>query len=217
MRCRKARWYLSARCDDTLSQRQRTRLDHHLKGCGACRREAFFFSEIGVAASRMETVSVRPDFNLRLRAAIRRAEVAPARISGWRERFAVLRLRPALVAGAAVAVMLVAVGSYQYSSFNSEQAKMAEQVRRGEEGRLARARAMGLPTGEQILPAGWTPVDGFSPEMRKLQEQYLAAENLPRNYIIEADNLNDPLSQKPRPLYVMPTVPSEQMVRKVSY
>lgn len=217
MRCRKARWYLSARCDDTLSERQRTRLSHHLEGCGECRREAFFFSAIGAAASRMGTVAVRPDFNLRLRAAIRRTETAPARLAGWRERFAVLRLRPALAMGVAAVALFVAVGSYQFSSFRSAQATIAEQALRGEEGRLARARAMGLPTGEQILPAGWTPVDGLSPEMRRLQEQYLAAENLPRNYIIEADDLDDPLSQKPRPLYVMPTVPSEQMVRKVSY
>lgn len=217
MRCRKARWYLSARCDDTLSERQRARLNQHLEGCAECRSEAFYFSEIGAAASRMETVSVRPDFNLRLRAAIRRAEAAPVGLSGWRERFAVLRLRPALAMGVVALALLTAVGSYQFSSFNSEQAAMAEQVRRGEEGRLARDRAMGLPTGEQILPAGWTPVDGLSPEMQRLQEQYLAAENLPRNYIIEAEDLNDPLSEKPQPLYVMPTVPSEQVIRKVSY
>ncbi|HUU46723.1 MAG TPA: zf-HC2 domain-containing protein [Acidobacteriota bacterium] len=217
MRCRKARWYLSARCDDTLSERQRQRLNGHLEACADCRREAFYFSENAAASTRVERVAVRPDFNLRLRAAVRRAEAEAAAPTGWHAWLTGLSLRPAFAVASAAAIILAGIGAYQFSDFSRDRAALAENTQRAEQGRLARAQAMGLSEAEPILPAGWTAVDGLSPEMQRLQEQYLAGENLPRNYIVQSEGLDDPLSNKPRPLYVMPTVPSEQMVREVSY
>ncbi|MEW5700618.1 MAG: zf-HC2 domain-containing protein [Candidatus Zixiibacteriota bacterium] len=204
MRCRKARWYLSARCDGTLSERQRVRLDAHLSACPECRREGFYFSEIGALAERLEKVSVRPDFNLRLRAAIRRVETGESR-PAWRRRFIPVIPRPVLALAAATLVVGVGLGAYRFLS--------------PAPGPLAQGKvdAAGELSTSSALPATLTPVEGLTPEMRRLQEQYLAAGRLPENYIVEAVGLNDPTSKKLPTRYVLPTVSTEQVSRKDSF
>lgn len=222
MRCRKARWYLSARCDDTLSERQRQRLSVHLEECAECRREAFYFSEIANASSRLETVSVRPDFNLRLRATIRRAEAESSTVAaGWKSRFPRLVIgsyRPVLVLAASAILLLV--GSYQFVQFRnaqSIQADHADESPLGHDGLDGRDAAFGFSRGTSIEPSEWQRVDGLSPEMKRLREVYLADRNLERRYILETDDLNDRLSTRPHPEYIMPVVRSDQVVQPVSY
>jgi hypothetical protein len=192
-------------------------LTEHLEGCEGCRRDAFYYSEITASATRLEQVSVRPDFDMRLRAAIRRADAElPAR-SRWFGWLTALGARPVWLTVSATMILLASLGAYQFSDFNTTRSVAAEHAAQGEQGRLERAAAMGLPAAEPILPAGWTPIDGISPEMQRLQNQYLANDQLRRDYIMVSEGLHDPLSKKPRQLYVMPTVPSEQVVKKVSY
>jgi predicted anti-sigma-YlaC factor YlaD len=200
VRCRKARWFLSARCDGTVSERQRARLDAHLSTCAECRREAFYFSEIAALAGRIEKVAVRPDFDLRLRAAIRRVEAGeekPARL--W--RFAPVTLRPAFAVAAATVVVVSGLSTYWFLS-----PKAGQVAQRGS-----------LAPEVTSVPATLTPVEGLTPEMRRLQEQYLATGQLPENYVVETVGLDDPTSKKPSPRYVMPTMSTEQVSRKDSY
>jgi len=217
VRCRKALWYLSARCDDTLSERQRERLNAHLEKCEGCRREAFYFSEIATAVSRMDTVTVRSDFDLRLRAAIKRAEAKPAPRGFW-HRLPLPSLRPIFLVPSLAVAVLVAFGAYQFAESRQVHAEQAAIEAQAELGRMNRDAALGLRSEQEILPPGWTPVDGgLSPEMKQLQDQYLAGRQLPQNYILDTDGLGDPHSTKPEPEYVMPVVRSDQMVRQVSY
>jgi len=219
VRCRKARWYLCARCDETLSERQRKRLNAHLELCSECRRESFYFAELTATASRMETVSVRPDFNLRLRSAIQRAEPVPSPVArrGWFAAVPRLQWRPAYAFAMAAALVLIAFGSFQYSSYRDRQAVAAENARIGQDGELARDAALGLGDNQSVVPPQWSPVDGLSPEMRRLQEQYLADHKLPRNYILGGDEIADTAMAAPGTEYVMPVVRSDQMMQQVSY
>lgn len=214
MRCRKALWFLSARCDGTLSERQRGRLESHLSGCPDCRREAFYFSEIAAMSGRLQkTTAVRPDFNLRLRAAIRREEPLPRRWSLRPPNHAILAYRPALVAVTACVVCLVGLGAYKFVFVSGSSAVKTTIVPS-----IPQATAHSASGElELALRSGLIPVDGMTPEMKRLQDQYLATGQLPRDYVVDAVGADDSVGSKPMPSYVMPTMSSEQVVRKVSY
>ena len=217
MRCRKARWYLSARCDGTLSERQRGRLDDHLAGCAVCRREAFYFSEIAVVAGRMESVSVRPDFDLRLRAAIRRVEAAPADTLPWYRALVARPWRPVLAACSMVLVVGLSYGAYRARLVPSPANSSRLMAQVDPKTTLERFQNLVSGTSQPGLPSGWIAIDGNSPEAKRLQNLYLKASQGPDDFVVQTVGLDDPNTNKPAPRYVMPMERSDDMVRKVSY
>lgn len=217
MRCRKARWFLSARCDGTLSERQRARLDEHLKQCPHCRSEAFYFSEIAVLSGKMEPVTVRPDFNLRLRAAIQREESAAEAHRRWYQ----LNISPAwriAMAGAAVLTLFVfSYGGYHVITAGNNTPTSGIAI---DQGWSTSPQVAGETSADVVapeVPSGWTPVSDISPEAQRLRERYLAARQGPSEYILETVGLDDVNAQDTAPQYLMPLMPSEQVVEKVSY
>jgi len=217
VRCRKARWYLSARCDGTLSQRHRGRLDEHLAVCPECRRESFYFSEIGALAGRMETVSVRPDFDVRLRAAIRRAETSPAKMSPWYRRLTAQPWRLALVTGSLAIVFGLSYGAYRTRVAPSPNASLPVESKPDPKKTLEYFGNLVSGQGQPGMSSGWLPVDGASPEALRLRNLYLDASRGSRDYLVGTVGLDDPNTKKPSPRYVMPVERSDDMVRKVSY
>ncbi len=214
MRCRKAHWYLSARCDGTLSERQRLRLEVHLDSCVGCRREAFYFSEVGTLATRMAPHSVQPDFDLRLRSAIRRAEDAAAHPVTWQSRLASLLLRPALVGASVVVLGLGGLGTWsimrESKSLRVDRDDAAPAVN-PEYGLNVRYGDPSVQSGELI------PVSGLDAETRRLQERYLKAGQLPMDYVLEGVRLEEATWDSSAPRYVLPTVSPDQVAKKVSY
>lgn len=221
MRCRKARWFLSARCDGTLSERQRARLDEHLEQCAECRREAFYFSEMGSLVRRVEQVPARPDFNLRLRAAIQREEaraVAPRKWYQW-------NLTPAwrLAVGSAMVVLVFAVSYGSYHVVTSNRPVPPVTVMPAPE------TAVHATTADRVFDAassadnwsgyssGWSEVNLMTPEGLAAQERYLAARRGAGDYVLDMYPIDDPTAKKPEPNYLMTTVPSDQVVRRTSY
>lgn len=215
MRCRKARWYLSARCDGTLSERQRGRLDEHLAACPECRREAFYFSEITALSGRIESVSVRPDFDLRLRAAIRRTEAVPVAATPWYRQVLAQPWRPALAACSAILVIALSYGAYRTHFTTTTPAHSVAQA--DPQTTLEYFGSLVSGTDQSGTPSGWIPVNGLSPEARRLQNLYLDASRGPNDYVVQTVGLEDPNTKKPSPRYVMPYERSDDMVRKVSY
>lgn len=218
MRCRKARWYLSARCDGTLSERQRARLDEHLEHCAGCRREAFYFSEISNLASRLEPVSVRPDFNLRLRAAVERQESIDASPRPWL-RFSFSPVwRPAVAAAAVLLLFVLTYGGYRmlHSPAVGNRAGVAENAADWAWSDPDQLPGEALSDGFAV-PSGWTPVDGQAPDAQRVRNRYLAARPSSSDFVLGTVSLDDPTAKKPEPLYVMPVIRSDQVVRKVSY
>ncbi|MBD3297832.1 MAG: hypothetical protein GF341_04185, partial [candidate division Zixibacteria bacterium] len=216
-----ARWFLSARCDGTLSERQRVRLDEHLEECAECRREAFYFSEIGVIIPRMEKVDARPDFNLRLRAAIKREEAKATEPRKWYQ----WNLTPAwrLAVGAAMVVMVFAVsyGSYQFVSPSSAEAPITV-VPAPETAAHAAASERVFEVSETAdegsgYAGGWAEVDLMTPDGLAARDRYLAARRGPGEYVLETFQLADPTAKKPSPNYLITTVPSEQVIQRTSY
>ena len=216
MRCRKAHWYLSARCDGTLSQRQRGRLDEHLAACPECRREAFYFSEIGALAGRMESVSVRPDFGVRLRAAIRRTEINPASLPPWYRRLAQPG-RLALVTCSMVLVVGLSYGAYRARFAPSPNVSLQSDSKSDPKLTLKYFGNLVSGTSQPGASSGWIALDGTSPEAQRLQNLYLGASRGPSDYVVQTVGLDDPNTKKPSPRYVMPVERSDDMVRKVSY
>jgi len=214
VRCRKARWYLSARCDGTLSERQRRGLEAHLDSCEECRREGFFFSEIGSLATRLESHGTRPDFNLRMRAAIRRADEAAARPVTWPSRLATLVLRPALVAAGVVVLGLGGLGAWSMMRGGE-----VPQAGVNETSSAVNPRyGLSVRNGQLATQAGeLIPVNGIDQETRRLQERYLEAGRLPRDYVMEAVRLGDSNNANLTPRYVLPTMSPDQVTKKVSY
>lgn len=217
MRCRKARWYLSARCDGTLSERQRGRLDDHLASCPECRREAFYFSEIAATAGRMETVSVRPDFDVRLRAAIHRAETTPSRTQSWYQLLVTRPWRPALAVCSMILVMGLSYGAYRAKTADSPNSIPQATAQTDPKSTLEYFATLvsGIPA--EGVPSGWHAVDGNSPEALRLQNLYLQATQGTSDFVVPTVGLDDPNSVKPGPSYIMPVERSDDMARKVSY
>lgn len=214
MRCRKAHWYLSARCDGTLSERQRQRLEAHLSSCEDCRREAFYFSEIGTLATRMAPHSVRPDFDLRLKAAIRRADDAAARPMPWQTRVAAIFLRPALVGASVVVLGLGGLGAWSMMK-GSDTPKTANAVSTPSVSPIHGVDIGGAQFTSR--PGELIPVDGMDAEARRLQDRYLELSRMPHNYVTDGVPLETSYSDSSTPEYVMPTVSPDQVTRKVSY
>lgn len=215
MRCRKAHWYLSARCDGTLSERQRVRLEAHLASCEECRREAFYFSEIGSLATRMESHSTQPDFNLRLRAAVRRADEAAAHPVSWQSRLSALLLRPSLVAASIVVLGIGGLGAW--SMMKGPDAPEASNSPASSEV----SAQYGLPVGYStttVKPSGeLIPITGNDEETQKLRKRYLEAGRLPHDYVLGGEPVSDPDDDSSAMRFVMPTVSSDQVAKKVSY
>lgn len=217
MRCRKARWYLSARCDGTLSERQRLRLEEHLASCEGCRREGFYFAEIGSTAMKLEPHPVRPDFNLRLRAAIRRADEQALRPIRWQDRVGAVVFRPALVAAGVMVLGLGGLGAWSMMKGQSAQKPtVAETV--GPEVNPEYGLRVGYGEDGGTAPdGGLVPVDGLSPEDRRIQERYLQTEQMARTYIMEGESLDRSSIDSASPRFVLPTVSPDQVNKKVSY
>ena len=214
MRCRKARWFLSARCDETLSERQRARLQAHLDGCEECRREAFYFSEIAVLSGKVETRPIRPDFDLRLKAAIRRADAAAAIPVPWSRRLTFALWRPAL---AGAAVLVVALGGFgAYSLMSDDEAKYLDSSRSG--GGLTPQYGLSVDPHGTALPEGsLVPVDGLDPETQKLRERYLQTGRMNQEFVTPVVRLEDSNTLSPTHRYVLPTVTAEEVGKKASY
>lgn len=215
MRCRKAHWYLSARCDGTLSERQRLRLEAHLETCEECRREAFYFAEIGSMAPRMASHSVQPDFNLRLRAAIRRAEDDAAHPVSWQSRVAGILLRPALVAASIVVLGIGGLGAWSMMKSGevpSTAAALPDAPSVSPEFGLAVHRGQTVAQSGELVP-----VIGLDEEARRLRERYLQAGKLPHEYVSDGVTLNDSNGRAEATRYVLPTVSPDQVTKKESY
>ena len=223
MRCRKARWFLSARCDGTLSERQRVRLDDHLHHCAECRREAFYFSEVGSLLGRVEQLPVRPDFNVRLRAAIQCHEAEAAAPRRWYQ----WDITPAwrVATGLAMVMVLFAVsyGGYHVLSASPEapvtvvpapetavHASTFEFERELDVSRVSHEPWNGYQ-------GGWSEVDPLTPDGIATQERYLSTQRGPGEYVLETFRINDPTAADPEPNYLMPMIRSDQMVQRVSY
>ena len=112
MDCRKARYYLVVSFDETLSDDVRRDLSGHLKDCGACRHESFYYRELFSAEKQVSVRQPRGDFNERLVAEIRLREAR----SAWPEAAPVTARRsfrwplvyvPALFGAAAIASFLM--------------------------------------------------------------------------------------------------------------
>jgi hypothetical protein len=219
VRCRKARWFLSARCDGTLSERQRARLDDHLNQCPSCRREAFYFSEIGALANKLEPVAVRPDFNLRLRAAIQRKENAEVVRRNWYHLNLTPGWRTAIAAASVLALFAVTYGGYRvFSSGSGDSQPVAPAFSVDQDWTTSSASGQFVSDpGVPDVPSGWTPVSGLSPDAQRLRDRYLAARQGPSEYILETVRLDDLNLQQAEPRYVMPIVRSDQVAQKVSY
>ena len=220
MRCRKARWFLSARCDGTLSERQRARLEEHLETCAECRREAFYFSEIGSLTKRLEPVAVRPDFDLRLKAAIRRAEATEKEGRRWYQWHLTPAYRVALGVCTVMILFAASYGSYRVLGVDNTDATMSA------EPALPNTAVATMPDGAvdtgtaeswAIPPSGLTPLDPMSADARILSNRYLATDLQSGEYVLGTVRIDDPMAKNQEPNYVMPMVRSDHMVKKVSY
>lgn len=221
MRCRKARWFLSARCDGTLSERQRARLDEHLKECAECRREAFYFSEIGAIIPRMERVDARPDFNLRLRAAIKREEAKATEPRKWYQWNLAPAWKLAVSAAMVMLVFAVSYGSYQIILPSSPEAPITV-VPAPETAAHAAASERVFEVTETAdewsgYSSGWAEVDLMTPDGLAARDRYLTVRRGPGEYVLPTFQLDDPTAKKPSPNYLMTTVPSEQVIQRTSY
>ncbi len=204
MRCRKARWYLSALCDDTLSEKQRRELKSHLEECPACRREAFYFSEIKGQTGHLEQIRARADFDLRLRTRIKAYEAEerrpkPERITIWGR-----------VASAIAEVRLAIVNTGHY---------LASPKRYALVGISTAALAILLWTGytgdEQTTPTAETTITATPAQQAYVEP--IHCNDLNADYVVATVSLSDETSARVPPNYMMPTVPAEVINASVAF
>lgn len=212
MHCRKARWFQSAQCDDTLSEKQRRELAAHLEECPSCRREKFYFSEIKGQTAQLDRIRARADFNLRLKAKVNTWEAEQERqrsagpsiwsiLLGYPGRIADLlantgnillgQRRFALVG--VVSVLLIAVIWTGYRTQNN------------------------VIENESVFTQGF---QGLS-DWESAGDFYLAGvpeigeQN--QTYLVSGVSLVDEISPRTQPNYVMPTIPAEQVNAQVIF
>lgn len=71
MDCRKARYFLVASFDASLTEAESKELSYHLKDCRACRHESFYYRELFSAEKQLPARLPALDFNERLLSEIR--------------------------------------------------------------------------------------------------------------------------------------------------
>ncbi len=202
MRCRKAHWYLSARCDDTLSEKRRRELAAHLEECPSCRREAFYFSEIKGQTAQIDKVRARADFNLRLRARINTWEAEQEELRHMRPSiWSVIRGLPARMRGNLVDLGGVLIGQRRFAVVGLVTALLAVVIWTGYD------TDNGLIEGSVALTQGISGHD--------LNGYYLdgvaGSVDPTENFVVSGISLIDETSLRTPLNYVMPTVPAEQV------
>jgi hypothetical protein len=80
---------------------------------------------------------------------------------------------------------------------------------------------LGLPVGLTSESAGTTgkliPVMGNGEEALRLKDRYLEVGRLPHDYVLGGVPVNDPNYDSSALQYIMPTVSTDQVAKKVSY
>jgi hypothetical protein len=123
-------------------------------------------------------------------------------------------LRPALVAASVVVLGLGGLGAWSMMRGGEvPQAGVNEtpSAVNPRDGLSVRNGQLATQAGELI------PVNGIDQETRRLQERYLEAGRLPRDYVMEAVRLGDSNNANLTPRYVLPTMSPDQVTKKVSY
>ncbi len=117
MRCRKARSFLSAYCNDELSGRKAQLVSEHMATCSDGRREEAFYRSLSEAGSSLTGLKVSGDFNARLLNRVAQERFAETRSKAFLPQKPPTvtwgRLLPATVA----ACMLLLVGVVSFQSF----------------------------------------------------------------------------------------------------
>jgi len=202
VRCRKAHWYLSARCDDTLSEKQRRDLAAHLGECAACRREAFYFSEIKGQTARVDKIRARADFNLRLKAKINQWEAEQEQLLRTPSPvWTVLRGLPSKAANHFLDLGSVLFGQRRFAVVGIITALLAIVIWTGydaDEGTMEN----NTPFTQDVLNHGQNDFD------LRLGSQ--SADPL-LEYLVSGVSLSDYTSARSQPNYVMPTIPAKQV------
>jgi anti-sigma factor RsiW len=202
VRCRKAHWYLSARCDDTLSEKQRRDLAAHLDECPSCRREAFYFSEIKGQTAGVEKIRARADFNLRLQAKINAWEVEQETLrdhapSSWRT----LRELSVWAAHYFAGLGNILFGQRRFAVVGVVTALLTIIIWTGYDSDEQ------LVDNTAALTQELADLNQIGYELRLETE---VADPL-RDYLISGVSLSDYTSPRSQPNYVMPTIPAEQV------
>lgn len=116
MKCNEIEIYAIPYLDGTLPAREREQVELHLRGCSACAERLRGFSEVSSLLDNWEGIQPSASFNARLQ---HRILAQPAASASWWERIWVrlipLPLSKPVLAGAVLAVMLVAVAVVRYS------------------------------------------------------------------------------------------------------
>jgi anti-sigma factor RsiW len=202
VRCRKAHWYLSAQCDDTLSEKQRRDLAAHLEECPSCRREAFYFSEIKGQTARIDKVRARADFNLRLQARINTWEAEQEKLEQTRPSiWKVVHGLPARVTEYLTDLGGVLIGQRRFAVVGIVTAVLAVVIWTGydaDNGTIESNLAL-----TQNLPG--LVVDGY------YSDALTGPADAAQGYLVSGISLVDETSLRRPPNYVMPTVPAEQV------
>ena len=87
MRCEQVRSLLNDYCEGSLSEAMRERVEAHLRGCAACRREAQFVQAIWRGLRTMPEVAPPADLHARIMTHVRantRVREAQGRVALWR-------------------------------------------------------------------------------------------------------------------------------------
>jgi len=217
VRCRKAHWYLSAQCDDTLSEKQRRDLAAHLEECPSCRREAFYFSEIKGQTGRLDQVRARADFNLRLQAKINAWDAEEERkLAAAPSIWSRMRSYPGVVIDWVVDAGGGLVGQKRYALVGVATLMLVVSIWTGYASRTS------FVEGEAAYSQQVDEQEGISSrEFNDLRAEYVAGIFEPiqgnQSYLVSGVTLSDKLSPKTQPSYVMPTIPAAEIATRAVF
>ncbi|MDH4155668.1 MAG: zf-HC2 domain-containing protein [candidate division Zixibacteria bacterium] len=110
MRCRKARSYLSAYCNDELTDRRRLAVNEHLSTCSSCRKEEAFQRSLRLAEKQLPRLAVSNDFNTRLLNRIAAERFAETRTKAYLPKRAPVLAWSKVVPAAAMTLVFLVMG-----------------------------------------------------------------------------------------------------------
>jgi len=119
MRCRKARSYLSAYCNEELTGGHKLAVSEHLATCSSCRKEEAIYRSLSLGGRQVKSLRVSDDFNTRLLNRIAQERFAETRTKAYLPKNAPLVVWSKLVPAVVTACLVLAVGLYSLDSFNN--------------------------------------------------------------------------------------------------
>ena len=212
MRCRKVRSYLSAYCNNELSESGRLSVSEHLSTCSSCRKEAAIYISLNKARSETERLKVSDDFNANLLNRIAQERFAETRTQAYLPSTA-----PRIVWGRAIpafvtACLVIVVSAVVFSPGIRDNIGVISTASNNMDDSYLTAQPTNNPNLTVNLDHRWSFSDQLARAERLSQLSHSMTEKSGSNWNVYSTNMRQVVTNT---VYQIPYVPDYFRIRPV--